>query len=49
VLYQALREADALRLEEVVAVLPPGGDAAAVAVRDRLRRAATDPHQGAQP
>jgi L-threonylcarbamoyladenylate synthase len=39
-LYAALREADALGLRRVVAV-PPGGDGIAVAVRDRLTRAAS--------
>ena len=39
-LYAALREADALGLTEVVAVPPPGTDALATAVTDRLRRAA---------
>jgi L-threonylcarbamoyladenylate synthase len=39
VLYAALREADVLGLEQVVAV-PPTGDGLAAAVRDRLARAA---------
>jgi L-threonylcarbamoyladenylate synthase len=39
VLYAALREADALGLRRVVAV-PPSGDGVAVAVADRLTRAA---------
>ena len=42
VLYAALREADAVQLDTVVAVLPAAGsDGAAEAVADRLRRAAT--------
>jgi L-threonylcarbamoyladenylate synthase len=41
-LYAALREADALGINRVVAV-PPTGDGIAVAVRDRLARAATPP------
>ena len=40
-LYRALREADALGLRTVVAVVPYGGGALATAVADRLRRAAT--------
>jgi L-threonylcarbamoyladenylate synthase len=39
-LYAALREADALGVPRIVAV-PPTGDGIAVAVRDRLRRAAS--------
>jgi len=39
-LYRALREADALGLRSVVAVVPGGGGALATAVADRLRRAA---------
>ncbi|MDP4015295.1 MAG: L-threonylcarbamoyladenylate synthase [Candidatus Nanopelagicales bacterium] len=39
-LYRALREADYLDLAVVVAVPPTGSSGAAVAVRDRLRRAA---------
>ena len=41
VLYAALREADARGLAAVVAVLPSGDDGVALAVADRLRRAAT--------
>jgi L-threonylcarbamoyladenylate synthase len=41
VLYRALREADALGLRTVVAVVPHGGGALATAVTDRLHRAAT--------
>jgi L-threonylcarbamoyladenylate synthase len=41
-LYAALREADALALRTVHAV-PPAGDGLAVAVRDRLARAAAPP------
>ena len=40
-LYGALREADALGLARVVAVLPAGAGPLVDAVRDRLRRAAT--------
>ena len=40
-LYRALREADALGLHTVVAVVPAGRGALATAVVDRLRRAAT--------
>jgi len=40
VLYSALREADALELASIVAVLPPA-DGIGTAVRDRLSRAAT--------
>lgn len=39
-LYRALREADALQLERVIAV-PPTGAGLADAIRDRLQRAAT--------
>jgi L-threonylcarbamoyladenylate synthase len=39
-LYRALREADALQLEHVIAV-PPTGAGLAEAIRDRLQRAAT--------
>jgi len=39
-LYRALREADALGLRTVVAVVPQGGAPLATAVADRLRRAA---------
>lgn len=39
-LYAALREADALQLERVFAVPPPGDDGLARAIRDRLTRAA---------
>lgn len=42
VLYSALREADALELERVVAVLPSGDDGVVGAIRDRLTRASTD-------
>jgi L-threonylcarbamoyladenylate synthase len=42
VLYAALREADALQLQRIVAIPPAGDDGAAVAVRDRLQRAAAD-------
>ena len=42
VLYAALREADSLQLQQVVALAPAGDDGAAVAVRDRLQRAAAD-------
>jgi L-threonylcarbamoyladenylate synthase len=41
-LYAALREGDALGVHRIVAV-PPAGDGIAVAVRDRLTRAATRP------
>ena len=44
VLYAALREADALDLREVVAV-PPPAQGIGIAVRDRLRRAATPSDQ----
>ena len=44
VLYAALREADALALREVVAV-PPPAQGIGIAVRDRLRRAATPTDQ----
>lgn len=40
-LYRALREADSLQLERVVAVVPPG-EGLAEAVRDRLQRAAAE-------
>lgn len=40
VLYSALREADALQLDEVIAVAPPARGIG-IAVRDRLTRAAT--------
>jgi L-threonylcarbamoyladenylate synthase len=40
-LYAALRRADVLGLPVVVAVLPAGPDPLAIAVRDRLARAAT--------
>jgi L-threonylcarbamoyladenylate synthase len=40
-LYRALREADSLDLENVVAV-PPTGDGLAEAIRDRLQRAAAE-------
>jgi L-threonylcarbamoyladenylate synthase len=40
-LYERLRDADAAGVEVIVAV-PPTGDGIAVAVRDRLRRAAND-------
>ncbi len=39
-LYWALREADALDLSRVIAVVPPGDDGVAPAIRDRLARAA---------
>ena len=39
ILYESLRRADALGLDEVVAIAPEGGGLAA-AVRDRLQRAA---------
>lgn len=42
VLYAALREADALQLPQVAAVVPSAADGAAVAVRDRLQRAAAE-------
>lgn len=38
-LYWALREADALRLDTVYAVLPPGDEGVVPAIRDRLLRA----------
>ena len=48
VLYAALREADTLGLERVVAV-PPNGDGIAAAVRDRLARAAAAAERSAPP
>lgn len=42
-LYAALREADSLRLDLVIAVPPGGDDALSAAIRDRLSRAAAVP------
>ena len=39
ILYESLRRADALGLDQVVAIVPEGGGLAA-AIRDRLQRAA---------
>jgi L-threonylcarbamoyladenylate synthase len=40
VLYSALRAADEQGLEAVVVVAQPAGDGIAIAIRDRLKRAA---------